>query len=33
MNPERGTGGHTGSSEDSNPLQLRLFEPNGDDQL
>jgi hypothetical protein len=30
MSPEGGTGGHAGSREDTNPLQMRLFEP-GDD--
>lgn len=28
---ERGTGGHAGSREDTNPLQMRLFEPASDD--
>jgi hypothetical protein len=32
MSPERGTGDHAGSSEDTNPLQLRLFEAEGNDQ-
>lgn len=31
MSSEAGTGGHGGSREDSNPLQMPLFEAEGDD--
>jgi hypothetical protein len=32
MSPEGGTGGHAGSREDTNPLQMKLFEAKGNDQ-
>jgi hypothetical protein len=32
MSPEGGTGGHTGPREDTNPLQLSLFETDRKDQ-
>jgi hypothetical protein len=32
MSPERGTGGHAGSSEDKDPLQMSLFEERSDDR-
>ncbi len=32
MSSEHGTGGHTGSSEDKDPLQISLFETGGDGQ-
>ena len=32
MSPERGTGGHAGSSEGKDALQMSLFEGESDDQ-
>lgn len=32
MSPRGGTGGHAGSREDTDALQMRLFEPEGDDR-
>jgi hypothetical protein len=32
MSAEGGTGGHAGSHEDTNPLQLTLFDAEGDDR-
>ncbi len=32
MSSEHGTGGHAGSSEDTDSLQMSLFESDGDDQ-
>ncbi len=32
MSTEGGTGGHAGSRGDTNPLQMRLFSPEGDDR-
>lgn len=31
MSSEGGTDGHAGTLEDEEPLQMRLFEPEGDD--
>jgi hypothetical protein len=33
MSPDGGTGVHAGSHEDTNPLQLSLFEGEGDDRV
>jgi hypothetical protein len=32
MSPEGGTGGHAGAPEGKDSLQMRLFEPPGDDR-
>ena len=32
MSPRAGTGGHAGASEGKDSLQMRLFEPEGDDR-